>query len=47
MFIIGLTMSAYFRCFIDKEHVSPKISCVNILELNFLLRLEIFVNEDR
>ena len=47
MFIIGLTMSAYFRCFADKEHVSPKISCVNVPGLNFLLRLEIFVSEDR
>ena len=47
MFIIGLTMSAYFGCFVDKEHISPKISCVNVPELNFLLRLEIFVSEDR
>ena len=47
MFIIALTMSAYFRCFTDKEHVSPKISYVNILGLNFLLRSEVFVNEDR
>ena len=47
MFIIGLTMSAYFGCFADKEHVSPKISCANVPGLNFLLRLEIFVSEDR
>ena len=47
MFIIGLTMSAYFGCFVDKEHISLKISCVNVPELNFLLRLEIFVSEDR
>ena len=47
MSIIGLTMSAYFGCFADKEHVSPKISCVNVLGLNILLSLEIFVSEDR
>ena len=46
MVIISLT-SAYFRCFADKEHVSPKISCVNVPRLNFLLRSEIFVKEDR
>ena len=46
MFIVGLT-SAYFRCFVDKEHVFPKISCVNVTRLNFLLRSEIFVSEDR
>ena len=31
----------------DKDHVSPKISCVNILGLNFLLRSKKFVSEDR
>ena len=46
MFIVGLTF-AYFRCFVDKEHVFPKISCVNVPRLNFLLRSEIFVSEDR
>ena len=46
MFIIGLT-SAYFGCFVDKEYISPKISCVNVPELNFLLRSKIFVSEDR
>ena len=46
MFIIGLT-STYFGCFADKEHVSPKLSCVNVLGLNFLLRSKIFVSEDR
>ena len=46
MFIIGLT-SAYFGCFVDKDYISPKISCVNVPELNFLLRSEIFVSEDR
>ena len=47
MFIIDLTMSAHFGCFADKEHICPKISCVNVLGLNFLLRSKIFVSEDR
>ena len=47
MFIIGLTMSVHFGCFADKEHISPKISCVNVPGLNFLLRSEIFVSEHR
>ena len=46
MFIIGFTMSSYFGCFADKEHVPLKISCVNVPGLNFLLRSEIFVSED-
>ena len=32
--------------FADKDHVSPKLSLVNVPRLNFLLRLEIFVSED-
>ena len=47
MFIVGLTMSAHFGCFADREHVSPKISCVNVPGLNILLRSKIFVSEDR
>nr|XP_023901374.1 uncharacterized protein LOC112013222 [Quercus suber] len=30
----------------DKDHVSPKLSLVNVLGLNYLLRLEIFASED-
>ena len=46
MFIIGLTMFAFSDVFADKDHVSPKLSLVNVPELNFLLRSEIFVSED-
>ena len=42
-FIITIFFSDNFA---DKEHVSPKFSLVNIPELNYLLRSEIFVNED-
>ena len=46
MFIIGLTMFAFSDVFADKDHVSPKLSFVNVPRLNFLRRLEIFVSED-
>ena len=46
MFIVGLTMFAFSGVFADKEHVSPKLNFVNVPGLNFLLKSEIFVNED-
>ena len=42
-FIIIIFFSGIFT---DKEHVSPKLSLVNIPGLNYLLRSEIFVSED-
>ena len=42
-FIIIIFFSDIFA---DKEHVSLKLSLVNVLGLNYLLRSEIFVNED-
>ena len=36
-----------FGFFADKEYVAPKISLVNVQAFNYLLRLEIFVSEDR
>ena len=39
-------MLAFSDVFVDKDHVSPKLSLVNVPELNFLLRSEIFVSED-
>ena len=35
-----------FERFTNKEHIAPKISLVNVQALNYLLRSEIFVNED-
>ena len=32
--------------FADKERTSPRLSLVNVLALNYLLRFEIFVSED-
>ena len=46
MFIIGLTIFTFSNVFADKDHVSPKLSLVNVPGLNFLLRSEIFVSED-
>ena len=33
--------------FVDKRHVAPRLSLVNVPSLNKLLRLEIFISEDR
>ena len=33
--------------FADKRHVAPRLSLINILGLNKVLRSEIFMNEDR
>ena len=39
-------MFAFSDVFADKDHVSPKLSLVNVPRLNILLRSEIFVSED-
>ena len=36
-----------FGCFAIKAHVAPRISLVNVQTFNYLLRLEIFVSEDK
>ena len=33
--------------FADKNHVAPKLSLINVLALNYLLKSKIFVSEDR
>ena len=35
-----------FLCLIDKEHVPPRFSLTNVAALNYLLRSQIFVNDD-
>ena len=35
-----------FLCLIDKEHISPRLSLTNVAVLNYLLRSQIFVNDD-
>ena len=46
MIFIFIIIIFFSDIFADKEHVSPKLSLVNILGLNYLLRLEIFISED-
>ena len=46
MIFIDLTMIFFLDVFVDKDHVSPKLSLTNIPALNYLLRSEIFVSED-
>ena len=35
-----------FLCLIDKEHVKPQLNLTNVAALNYLLRSQIFVNDD-
>ena len=44
---IGLTMICSLNVFEDKRHVAPRLSLVNVSALNYLLRSEVFVSEDR
>ena len=43
-FLTTFCLSAIFA---DKRHVAPKLSHTNVATLNYLLRSEIFVSEDR
>ena len=47
-FCNGLQVSdcLIFFCLTDKEHVSPRISLTNVATFNYLLRSQIFVNND-
>jgi len=42
-----LTLFCSSTTFADKRHVAPRLSFTNIASLNYLLRSEIFVSEDR
>ena len=46
MIFIALTMISFSDVFADKQHVTPRLSFVNVLALNKLLRSEIFISED-
>ena len=46
MGFIGLTMICSV-VFADKRHVAPRLSLVNVADLNRVLRSEVFVSEDR
>ena len=47
MGLIGLTMICSLAVFADKRHVMPRLSLVNVANLNIVLRFEVFVSEDR
>ena len=47
MGFIGLTMICFSTIFADKRHVAPRLNLVNIVDLNRVLRSEVFVSEDR
>ena len=44
---IGLIMISSSDVFADKRHVASRLSLVNVSALNYLLRSEVFVSEDR
>ena len=44
---IGLTMICSSDVFVDKRHVAPKLSLVNVQGLNKVLRSKVFMSEDR
>ena len=48
IFYNELQVSDYlvFLCLTDKEHVTPRLSLTNVAALNYLLRSQIFVNDN-
>ena len=46
MDFVNLTMVYSSDVFVDKEHIAPRLSLVNVASLNKLLRSEIFVSEN-
>ena len=44
---INLTMVSSSDVFVDKRHVTPKLSLVNVVGLNKLLWSEVFISEDK
>ena len=44
---INLTMVLSSDVFVDKRHVTPRLSLVNVPGFNKLLRSDVFISEDR
>ena len=42
-----LTMALFLVVIANKRHVAPRLSFTNVVALNYLLRSEIFMSEDR
>ena len=47
MGFVGLTMICSSVVFVDKRHVTPRLSLVNVANLNKVLRSKVFVSKDR
>ena len=47
MGFIGLTMICSAVVFANKRPIAPRLSLVNVVDLNKVLRSEVFVSEDR
>ena len=47
MGFIGLTMICSSVIFANRRHIAPRLSLVNIADLNRVLRFEVFMSEDR
>ena len=46
MIFVNLTLIFFLDTFADRDHISPKLSHINVQALNCLLRSEIFVSKD-
>ena len=42
-----LTMALFLVVIIDRRHIAPRLNHINVVALNYVLRSEIFVSEDR
>ena len=47
MIFVNLIVISFTDISTDKNHISPRVNHTNVQALNYLLRLEIFVSEDR
>ena len=43
---LSFWLCSVFLCLTDKNHVSPRLSLTNVAALNYLLRSQIFENDD-
>ena len=46
MGFIGLTVICSLAIFANKKHVAPRLNLVNVVDLNRVLRFEVFVSEE-
>ena len=46
MGFIGLTVICSMAIFVNKKHVVPRLNLVNVVDLNRVLRFEVFVSKE-